>query len=249
MLLGLNVQVHVVLCEKQLQRSGFTCAHVRMDGGLGTCGLTAQHACRSTRMHAWAFILKRSLYARPHRHQGAGGSYGDQRAWASIGWGAFGVVGGVAINKYGIEAAPFVGFGLLSALLFVVGACMRYDYGGWGPAGVANRPGDTGDGDNAGRPYQLAADTEAAAAGGGGGAGAAGDASMRALLRRPEIIIFLFEATMLGFGMVRICVFVREMSAPQAAADTQRPADSRVRSSHNLRRSTSSPSLRPRCLG
>ncbi|KIY98177.1 hypothetical protein MNEG_9786 [Monoraphidium neglectum] len=165
--------------------------------------------------------------------EGGAASYGAQRVWASIGWGVFGVAGGAAIQRFGIETAPFVGFGLLSALLFVVGALMRYNYAGWAPAAAPLPSADArGSGGGGGperglleSPPAAAAEPaagEAAAVGapaaaeageydwseGGsleGAAAGAEEGGVAALLLQPEVAIFLFEATMLGFGMVRGC--------------------------------------------
>jgi hypothetical protein len=139
---------------------------------------------------------------------GGGASYGDQRVYASIGWGAFGVVGGVCIKRWGIETAPFVAFGILSLALAAVGAGMRYNYGGAG-AGAAAAAQEAPEaaaaaGSGASSSAGAGADTPAAApAPAAAAAPGAAPATMAALLRRPDVAIFLFQAAMLGFGMVR----------------------------------------------
>jgi hypothetical protein len=147
-------------------------------------------------------------WRRRHRPQegGSAASYGDQRVFASIGWGAFGVIGGVAIKQFGIETAPFVGYGLLSLGLAAVGVGMRYNYAA-DSGGGAGQP--------AARGAEAGADASSASAPAAGGApegagevaaapaaeGGPSAKTMGALLRRPDVAIFLFEAAMLGFGM------------------------------------------------
>ena len=132
---------------------------------------------------------------------GGGASYGAQRVWASVGWGVFGVAGGAAIRAYGIERAPFAGFGALSAALLAVGACMSYNYGDGGGGGGTGGGTGGGGGGSDGKAAPLAAEAAAGPAPAAAAAEAGGGAAMRALLRRPDVAVFLFQATALGFGM------------------------------------------------
>ncbi|GBF88827.1 hypothetical protein Rsub_01728 [Raphidocelis subcapitata] len=134
---------------------------------------------------------------------GGGPTYGDQRVWASVGWGVAGVAGGAAIRKWGLAAAPFWGFGALSVLLALTGAAMRYDYSSGRDGDESLQQDDGGGGGGEGQPLLARAaggGADAAAAEAGAGAGGSGG-GMRSLLLRPDVAVFLFEATMLGFGM------------------------------------------------
>jgi len=132
------------------------------------------------------------------------------------------VVGGACIKTMGINVAPFVGFGLLSAALAAAGGAMRYNYR---PSAAAMGTAVSSGGSSSGRllvgeqiedsaataAEQAAADehtitvdttSSSSSSSSSSGSGTSGSSStMRGLLLRPDVCIFLGQATALGFGM------------------------------------------------